>query len=465
MRSLPRELLERAADWLAVAIAVSLPWSTSATGILILLWLVAVVPTLDAASVRREVMTAAGGLPVLLWALGTIGMLWADVSWGERIDGLRGYHKLLTIPLLLAQFRRSGQAKWVVIAFLTSAVVLLIVSWGLVLTPGLSWRGRTVGVPVKNYLIQSEIFAIVAFGLIGQAAGFWRLRHNRRALVLVVLTAAFIANIVFVATGLTTLVAMAALLLLFGLRQFGWKGALGACLIGGITTSALWASSPYLRQRVLTTIEQMRDHDSGEINSVSLRLEYWEKSVEFVAEAPVFGHGTGTIPKLFQRDITEDSNPQIHTTNPHNQILAVTIELGLPGAVALIAMWIAHFILFRDRTVNAWLGLVVVTEHIVSSLFNTPLFDFTNAWLYVVGVGVLGGVTLQTRKADPSQQARFLARPLKQLAQHLWPVHHLLSSSFASGGGKLRQVHGWRQAANAGIDDRVGTAVRAISGR
>jgi hypothetical protein len=68
------------ADWLVVAIAVSLPWSTSLTAILIVLWLIAVVPVLDIASVRREIMTPVGGVPVLLWALAVVGMLWADVD-------------------------------------------------------------------------------------------------------------------------------------------------------------------------------------------------------------------------------------------------------------------------------------------------------------------------------------------------------------------------------------------------
>ena len=56
--------LGQIADGLAAAVAVSLPWSTSATSILIVLWIMAVVPTLDVASVRREVMSPAGGLPV-----------------------------------------------------------------------------------------------------------------------------------------------------------------------------------------------------------------------------------------------------------------------------------------------------------------------------------------------------------------------------------------------------------------
>ena len=72
------------------------------TAILIVLWLIALVPTLDAAAVRRELTSAAGGLPVLLWVLGAAGMLWADVSWSERAAGLGAFHKLLMIPLLLA---------------------------------------------------------------------------------------------------------------------------------------------------------------------------------------------------------------------------------------------------------------------------------------------------------------------------------------------------------------------------
>src|SRR5256886_15789366 len=143
--------LGQIAEGLVTAVAVSVPWSTSATAVLIVLWLIALVPTLDAGSVRRELFSAAGGLPVLLWVLAAVGMLWADASWSERVAGLSGFHKLLCIPLLLAQFRRSRQARWAIIGFLASSVALLVVSWALVLTPDLTWRGKvSPGVPVKN---------------------------------------------------------------------------------------------------------------------------------------------------------------------------------------------------------------------------------------------------------------------------------------------------------------------------
>jgi O-antigen ligase len=388
--------LGQIADGLAAAVAVSLPWSTSATGVLVVVWLIALVPTLDAAAVRREALSGAGGLPLLLWMLAAIGMLWADVSWSERIAGLSGFHKLLFIPLLLAQFRRSSQANWVIVGFLVSSAVLLVVSWALVLTPGLTWRGRlSPGVPVKNYIMQSAIFAICAFGLIGQASELWRTRA-RLSLGLLLLAAAFIANIVYVSTARTTLVVLAVMLVLWGLRQFGWKGALGAALIGAILAGAVWASSPYLRERISVAVQELQTYEVGDVNTpTGLRIEYWKKSLAFIAEAPVIGHGTGTIPKLFQRDATAATISMLVTTNPHNQVLAVAIELGFVGAVALLAMWLAHLALFCAGSLAAWFGLLVASYNIVSSLFNSHLFDFGQGWLYVLGVGVTGGMVLR----------------------------------------------------------------------
>src|ERR1700736_5963571 len=105
VNSFDRPGLARVADGVAAAVAVSLPWSTSATGILLAVWFVTLVPTLDAARLRREIATAAGGAPLILVALATLGMLWADGGISRRLDGLDGFLKLLFIPFLLAQFR------------------------------------------------------------------------------------------------------------------------------------------------------------------------------------------------------------------------------------------------------------------------------------------------------------------------------------------------------------------------
>jgi O-antigen ligase len=393
-----RDRLAQVADSLVVAVAVSLPWSTSLTSILIGLWLIALIPELELTSLRREIMSPAGGLPVVLWVLGAIGMLWANVSWGERIDGLSGFHKLLVLPLLLAQFRHGGQANWVCLGFLASCATLLALSWGLAVIPGLTWRGKiNVGVPVKDYILQSELFAICAFGLIGWAVEVWR-SGGRFAFTLAFLSAAFVGNLLYVQTARTTLVVMAVLLVVFGLRNFGWRGAISTIVIATLLSVAAWFSSPYLRERVTPAVRDVQLHDAGGTTStIGLRLGYWKTSLALIAETPVLGHGTGAIPELFRRGATAETDPQAITTNPHNQILVIALCLGFLGTIVLIAMWVAHLALFRERSLISWFGLIIVLQNMVSCLFNSHLFDFSQGWLYIVGVGVLGGSVLHQK--------------------------------------------------------------------
>jgi O-antigen ligase len=229
---LDRKRIAQIADWAAVGVAVSLPWSTSATSILLVVWLLTLVPTLDLAMVRREVETAAGGLPVLLWLLGAVGMLWADISWTERIHGLSGFHRLLMIPFLLAQFRRSEHGVWVLNGFLASAVILLFVSWAFVLIPGVSWHSHqpTYGVLVKDYIAQSTIFLICASALMWRVCDALRERNWRTARWTAGLTVLFLAYLAFVVTSRTAVVIAPFLVVLLGWREFGWRGVVTACI-------------------------------------------------------------------------------------------------------------------------------------------------------------------------------------------------------------------------------------------
>jgi hypothetical protein len=62
-------------------------------------------------------------------------------------------------------------------------------------------------------------------------------------------------------------------------------------------------------------------------------------------------------------------------------------------------MWLSHLLLFREGSAVAWFGLVVAVQNVVGSLFNSHLFDFTQGWTYVVGVGICGGAVLRERLA------------------------------------------------------------------
>ncbi|MGB9364889.1 MAG: O-antigen ligase family protein [Xanthobacteraceae bacterium] len=393
-----RARLAGVADWLAVGVAVAMPWSISASQILTAAWLLALIPTLDGAAIRRELRSAAGGLPVLLWLLALSGMLWANAPWSERYAGLEGFHKLLVIPLLLAQFRRSERGIYVVYGFFFSCTAMLFASWGLTAL----WKccsvyvpGKIPGLLVKDYIAQSSEFLVCAFGLLGFAAERWQKSDVKLAAGAALLACLFLANIFYVAPGRTAIVIMPALLVIFGSYYFGWKGVAAAVIAGAVIAAAAWAASPLLRGRVMASFSEVQAYgQEGAVSSSAIRLELWKRSLGIIAAAPVIGHGTGSIPEQFGSAVFGQQS-----VNPHNQVFAVAIQLGLIGTAVLLAMWLAHLALFRGGGLIAWVGIVMVVQNIASAPFNSHLFDSFHGWLYAFGVGVLGGIALRGRAA------------------------------------------------------------------
>jgi O-antigen ligase len=145
--------------------------------------------------------------------------------------------------------------------------------------------------------------------------------------------------------------------------------------------------------------ETMLYERKNEATASGLRIDFWKQSLRLIASAPLIGHGTGSIADQFKRNRQANN---FFFNNPHNQTFAVGIQLGLLGIGVLWTMWLSQLLLFRGTGTLAWIGLVVVTSNIVGSLFNSFIFDFTEGWIYVIGVGVAGGMALKHREAPPS---------------------------------------------------------------
>lgn len=393
-----RAFFVAAADWLVIGVAVALPWSTSATGIFIALWLVVALATIDLGTLKREVLTPAGGLPILLWCLGAAGMLWADVNWAARLGGLDGFMRLLVIPLLLAQFRRSKRGGWVACALLLSSTSVLLASFIMVMMPG-SWSNHVSGVPVHDDIFQGSLFLNCGFGALGYAALEGRRLDRRLASMLFVIGTLFLVNFAFVVISRAAVLVVPVLALLLGWRVRRWTGVLGVGILAVTIAFMGLLLSPSLHHRMNQTIEEFEAYRATNAGtSIGEHIAFVRESLAIVASAPVIGHGTGSIPEEFRLSTAGKAGVSGEATvNPHNQTFAVAIQVGVVGALVLWAMWISHFMLFREDCAIAWLGTLVVVENIVSSFFHSHLFDFNNGWLYVFGVGVLGGTVLRKR--------------------------------------------------------------------
>jgi O-antigen ligase len=196
------------------------------------------------------------------------------------------------------------------------------------------------------------------------------------------------------------LLVLAAFVVLFGWQRFGARGIAAGAMIAVLLSAAAWVSSPYVRARVLGTLEQIHDYRTKQAEtSAGYRLEFWRKSIEIISRAPIAGHGTGSLYQQFRLAAEGDQGiAAAVTNNPHNQTLVVAIQLGFLGVVLLYAMWLSHLLLFRGDGLIAWIGSAVVLHNIGGGLFNSQLFEATLGWVYIFGVGVLGGMALRARE-------------------------------------------------------------------
>jgi O-antigen ligase len=386
-----------AADWLAVAVAASFPWSTSLCGILIGIWLLCIIPTMDLRSLRWAVAVPAAAIPLALFAYGVLGMAWGGASFADQWGSIKPTLRFLAFPLLFIQFRRSERGMWVLGGYLISCTALLVVSWLLMAWP--VYVGPYPGVPTKDYIIQSGEFLICAFALAHLSISAWRERRPGAAAALAALAIVFLLNITVVATARSTLIIFVVLLIVIALQRFAWKGILAVLVAGAVFVGLAWVSSSHMRARVYSTVQEVREYRfQDEATSAGLRLEFWRKSLQLIATAPVFGHGTGTVLDRFRELASKgEGASSVATDQPHNQTFQIAIQLGLVGAALLFGLWISHLLLFRGGGLVGWLGVGVVVQNIVACIFNTYLLEFTLGWIYVFGVGVLGGMVFRQR--------------------------------------------------------------------
>jgi O-antigen ligase len=316
-------------DLFAVLTAASLPWSTSLAAIFNAMLLVCMVPFLDVRAFLQSLKRPICAAPIALVLLALVGTLWSDAAWGARFYAVNPTIKLLVLPILLYHFERSSRGHWVFVAFLVSCTILAMMSWLVVLDPGLSLKSKDVadrGVFVKNYIDQSQEFALCAVALAYPIVMLARARKFWLAGFLTAIALSFFVNMVFVIVSRTALVTVPLMLAVFALLHLTWRSILTIlCALLAFTLLA-WQTSPQLRKTAETFSSQYQLYiEQGASTSIGQRLEFWRKSLVFFAEAPIKGHGTGSTRGLFERAATGDRDLASSEVigNPHNQTLNV----------------------------------------------------------------------------------------------------------------------------------------------
>jgi len=397
----------------AVATAFSLPLSTSAQAIAVSVFVVLAIATLDVKRFATTMRSPAAWLPAALFALILLGVTWSSEPLPTALRWVGPYAKLMLIPIVMMTAFSRKDGLQIAFAFLTACTILLVLSWASLIWPSGPWGWlKAPGLPVKDNAVQSGEFALCAFGLAYAGLRLWR-ENRGRAMLALSLAALFFANALLVNVSKTGILMGGALLVLLLLETQGWRRGVIIAIPAVLAVVTALSFSPSAQVRFKQFLEGTEPmHENRENYSTLARLYFWKQSGQLIASAPLLGHGTGSIAALYRG--FDQSKTFGDIPDPHNQFLHTTFQVGLIGGALLIAMWAAHLALFWGSGQLRTMGLAIVVQNILGSLFNSHLSTVTQGMLYCLGVGLVGALIWSARlPASSIERARdsFVRKP------------------------------------------------------
>src|SRR5438270_438202 len=127
------------------------------------------------------------------------------------------------------------------------ALIALLPPWT---TTGLIFALIPWRIAVRNYIDQSQQFALCAIALVYPIVSLLRQGRFRIAALFVALAIGFLANMMFVVVSRTALVTLPILIVVFALLHLRRRTALFAVGAMGLLAVLLWTASPRLRATV-----------------------------------------------------------------------------------------------------------------------------------------------------------------------------------------------------------------------
>jgi O-antigen ligase len=354
-------------------------------------------------------MTVAVMLGVLAASL-----LYTAAPLHEASHDLGKYGKLLEIPLILVLIRTRREALIALALYAAAQTFILASSYLLCMGVTLPWVYKTIaerqsiGAVFSSYLDQSIMTAGLA-ALCWQMRGLVPGRHGPRIAVVLAALCAF--DVLFLLpgrSGQAALLTAIALALWWAIPRHGkWLALIAPPLL----LAGAMAVSPSFRDRIDAIAVEARAYSQGDRapTSTAARLNYWQRSVEMIAERPLTGWGVGSWNDEYRRlegvHLRKDA---ADLRNPHQEYLLWGAQLGVGGIALLLA-----FLVFAVRDARPFAPDVrraawsITAMLAVVCLFNAILFDAFVGDYFCVLLGLLLalGVHGQNAAAIPQEPA------------------------------------------------------------
>ena len=379
--------------WAAVALGFTIPVSTTADSVVLVILLVA---WILCGSARDRLRAALRHPAALAWLafflLLAVGALHGDSSLKERLNILRKYDDFL-IPIVLlpafAALQVRERAVWAFGLAMGLALFLsLLLAAGIIPHLGESWiHGNQHDASVFKGRITHSLFMSFAALLLALEAG--RQPEMWKRVILWSMTVLAMIDVFLLVQSQTGQVAFLALIVFWCWRRLGMKGvAVGLCAGVLVMVISLQTSTAF-RDRIAMVLEQAQWSQSEKVAStsqpvaVALRLEWYKNTLDIVAANPLLGVGTGGFARAYAAAVTDPT--AIKPAHPHNQYLLTAVELGVPGLMGLLALfaWLWWLTYQIPESFYKELGQGALILMSLGCLFNSLLLDHAEGLFFV----------------------------------------------------------------------------------
>jgi O-antigen ligase len=329
----------------------------------------------------------------------SLSLFWTTAQSGESLGSINKYGKLLTILLLPMLLRSRQEVIQAITVFVVLQAALAISSWLLFFGMPVPWatskRAVTEFSVFSTYLDQSIMSAVTA-ALCWHLRGFAPTRFGKYAAITIAVIC--MSNVLFALIGRSghiVAIVLLSLAIMWELpRRYRW---LLVVLPIPLLTAA-FALSPKVQLRVMLVKSEVQafSFDKGESvvtgTSSGIRLHFWHRAVQSIAQSPLLGSGVGSWSNEYNR-LEKQQNPGGvmlgERSNPHQEYLMWGVQLGGLGIVLFLGFLLS---VLRDTwhadTPAQRAAQSVLAALAVSCLFNSSIYDALIGDFFCVALGL-----------------------------------------------------------------------------
>ena len=349
-------------------------------------------------------------LAMLLWGA---SLLWTGADFEDALIAFVKHGKLMTIPILVYLLRDYRDAKWGIVALMAGQTWVLLNSWLMAFDIPLPWVMRVSGPanPLTQYVPYADSYLDQSIMLATTAGILWHLGRGQKTFAMWTkwLALAGLANVLVLMPGRTGYLLTIVAVCLTALFDLPAKlRPVAAMVIPILLGSALFYALPQFQQRVGEAAQELKSYQTTPDvhSSVGARLNMWNLSLQAIADKPMTGYGVGSWTPVVKHLYGVEGDALFgagNRSNPHQELLLWTVELGIAGALLFLGLLYALFLdtkNFRLPLQRATRSLIIML--LVTCMFNSPLYDDLMGDYFCVALGLLLALGLRENHEKPT---------------------------------------------------------------